>query len=225
MTSTRLDGRKSDEIRPLYCSQSLLNRADGSGRFEQGKSAVLCGVHGPMEVKINQEQLDKSTLEVNFRPMVGLPGTREKKYETVIRNTFENAILSGLHPRTLIQMNAQVLWDDGCVLATAINAVTLALIDAGIPVKNIISASTCLIDGEGQLVIDPTLKELETPSSSIHTFAFDSTTQGVVFSESIGSYSEDDYFRCLEICCAAATKIHAFMRTALEKKLEKENQY
>ncbi|KAK9760020.1 exosome non-catalytic core subunit rrp46 [Basidiobolus ranarum] len=225
MTLTRPDGRKSDEIRPLYCSQGLLNRADGSARFEHGKSAVLCGIHGPMEVKINQEQLDKATLEVVFRPMVGLPSTREKKYEAVIRRTFEKAILTGLHPRTLIQMNAQVLWDDGCVLATAINAVTLALIDAGIPSKSIVSASTCLIDENGDLVIDPTTKELEAAHSSLHTFAFDSATQGAVFSESIGSYTEEEYFQCLEMCSTAALKVQGFMRTALEKKLEKENQY
>ncbi|ORY00697.1 ribosomal protein S5 domain 2-like protein [Basidiobolus meristosporus CBS 931.73] len=240
------DGRKNDEIRPLYCSQGLLNRADGSARFEHGpfqyppsrrvffnthpfhslgKSAVLCGINGPMEVRLTQEKLDKATLEVVFRPMIGLPSTREKKYEAVIRRTFENAILTGLHPRTLIQLNVQILWDDGCALATAINAVTLALIDAGIPSKSIIAASTCLITDAGELIVDPTAKELEAPHSSLHTFAFDSATQEAVFSESIGSYTEEEYFRCLDICSAASVKVQGFLRTALEKKLEKENQY
>jgi len=76
---------------------------------------VLCSVVGPAEVKIRDEKLDKATIEVIARPLVGLPGIKDKSRERSIRETLEPLILSGLHPRTGIQIVVQTMKDDGCV--------------------------------------------------------------------------------------------------------------
>lgn len=70
---------------------------------------------GPAEVKIRDEQLDKATVEVVARPLVGLPSVKDKAREQNIRETLEPILLSGLHPRTLIQIVVQTMKDDGCV--------------------------------------------------------------------------------------------------------------
>lgn len=80
-----------------------------------GGSSVLCSVVGPAEVKIRDEQLDKATVEVVARPLVGLPSVKDKAREQNIRETLEPILLSGLHPRTLIQIVVQTMKDDGCV--------------------------------------------------------------------------------------------------------------
>lgn len=70
---------------------------------------------GPTEVKIRDEQLDKATVEVVARPLIGLPSVKDKAREQNIRETLEPILLSGLHPRTLIQIVVQTMKDDGCV--------------------------------------------------------------------------------------------------------------
>jgi hypothetical protein len=47
------------------------------------------------------------------------------------------------------------------VLSTAANALMLALMDAGIPMKELGCASTCIIDPNGQFILDPNRLELE----------------------------------------------------------------
>ncbi|CAJ0638311.1 11866_t:CDS:2, partial [Entrophospora sp. SA101] len=153
-------------------------------------SCVICSVNGPAEVKIRDEKLDKATIDVVVRPLVGTPGTKDKKHEYILRSIFESVIQSGLHPRTLIQIVSQVMEDDGSILATSINATTLALMDAGIPMKNVVTAVSCILDKNDEILVDPTLQEMENLQSA-HTFAFDNTSSNLIFCDSSGIYSEE----------------------------------
>ncbi|KAF9422056.1 Exosome component 5 [Entomortierella beljakovae] len=246
---SRLDRSRTSphQLRPFFSSQNLLNRADGSAQFDFGGSSVLCSIVGPAEVKIRDEKLDKATLEVVARPLVGLPGVKDKAYEHSIRETLEPLVLSGLHPRTGIQIVIQTMKDDGCILSTAFNAVILALLDAGIPLKSILGSVTCVIDSQtNQILLDPTTEELA-QAKSTHIFVFDnktsvssstnsnnensmdqddseSTLGAILFSDSTGLFTEDEYFECANVCFKAAQAVHGFIRTAVQKKLEKEYQ-
>ncbi|KAF9909820.1 Exosome component 5 [Linnemannia zychae] len=236
---SRLDRTRTSahQLRPFFSSQNLLNRADGSAQFDFGESSVMCSVVGPAEVKLRDEKLDKATIEVVVRPLVGLPGIKDKAREQAIRETLEPLVLSGLHPRTGIQIVIQTMKDDGSILATSFNATILALLDAGIPLKSILGAVTCIIDNEtNQILLDPTTEELANAKST-HTFVFDNkssiTTQGeeestvdaaTLYSDSTGLFSEEEYFECAQICYKAVQAVHGFIRTAVQKKLEKEYQ-
>ncbi|KAF8980853.1 Exosome component 5 [Entomortierella lignicola] len=243
---SRLDRSRTSphQLRPFFSSQNLLNRADGSAQFDFGGSSVLCSVVGPAEVKIRDEKLDKATIEVVARPLVGLPGIKDKAREQTIRETLEPLVLSGLHPRTGIQIVVQTMKDDGCILSTSFNATILALLDAGIPLKSILGSVTCIIDSQtNQILLDPTNEELALAKST-HVFVFDnktsvsSTQQGgdmdldnadsnlgaILFSDSTGLFTEEEYFECAQICFKAAQAVHGFIRTAVQKKLEKEYQ-
>ncbi|GJJ72605.1 exosome complex component RRP46 [Entomortierella parvispora] len=237
----RLDRtRTANQLRPFFSSQNLLNRADGSAQFDFGGSSVLCSVVGPAEVKIRDEKLDRATIEVIARPLVGLPGIKDKSRERSIRETLEPLILSGLHPRTGIQIVVQTMKDDGCILSTAFNATVLALLDAGIPLNSILGSVTCIVDEKsGEILLDPTTEELS-QAKSTHVFVFDnkssisttgaaamdldSESSPILFSDSTGLYTEEEYFKCANICHKAAQTVHGFIRTAVQKKLEKEYQ-
>lgn len=121
----------------------------------------MCSVSGPVEVQIRDEKLDEATVEVVVRPAKGIPSTKEKLMESMLRTAFEPVILGGMMPRTLVQIVVQVVKDDGCVLAAAINAITIALLDAGIPMKHMAASITVMIDQDNELVLDPTAVELE----------------------------------------------------------------
>lgn len=59
-----------------------------------------------------------------------------------MRAAVDAVILSSLHPRTTIQIVVQVVQDDGSLLSTAVNAATLALLDAGIALKSVVVAAS-----------------------------------------------------------------------------------
>ncbi|KAF9119936.1 Exosome component 5 [Mortierella sp. 14UC] len=237
---SRLDRTRTSahQLRPFFSSQNLLNRADGSAQFDFGESSVMCSVVGPAEVKLRDEKLDKATIEVVVRPLVGLPGIKDKAREQAIRETLEPLVLSGLHPRTGIQIVVQTMKDDGSILATSFSATILALLDAGIPLKSILGAVTCIVNNEtNQILLDPTAEELANAKST-HTFVFDNKSSitskdeqeesavdaATLYSDSTGLFSEEEYFECAQICYKAVQAVHGFIRTAVQKKLEKEYQ-
>ncbi|GAB5585684.1 exosome non-catalytic core subunit rrp46 [Umbelopsis nana] len=221
----RLDGRtEASQLRAFAASQSLLNRADGSAKFAFGDSTAVVSVVGPAEVKIRDEKMDEATVELVVRPEVGFPSTKDKVLERTLRQAIEPTILSGMMPRTLIQIVVQIEQEDGNMLSTAVNAISLAMLDAGLPMSSMIASVAAAIDQEGNLLLDPNSQELE-DASSVHTFAFDNTSSyNLLLSQSSGTFSEDQYFECLEACKHASERVHSFIRAAVEKKIQKEYQ-
>lgn len=72
----------------------------------------------------------------------------------IIERTFKEAILVHIHPRTEIVISLNVISQDGGVFAACINAATLALIDAGIPMYDYVSACAAAIY-ENSPLLDP----------------------------------------------------------------------
>ncbi|KAJ3291791.1 Exosome component 5 [Borealophlyctis nickersoniae] len=217
MTATnrlRPDKRELTVIRNMSCSFGLLNRADGSARFG-------FAVYGPAEVKIRDEKLDKATVEVSFTPVSGTSTTQDRLYERIIRESLETSILAALHPRTSIRITCQAVSDDGSILSAAMNAAVLALIDAGIPLQSLIGSTTCMIDDQGDVLLDPTALELQN-ARSVHMFAFDNVSSGIIACESVGLYTASEYEDCYAYGEGGAKYVHAFMTTAITRKVAKE---
>ncbi|CAI5717405.1 unnamed protein product [Hyaloperonospora brassicae] len=99
----------------------------------------------------------------------------------------------------------------------AINAVCLALIDAGIPMVSVITASSCGIAVDGCLNLDPSLVEEEEAVAWVTT-ARSSTSDGVLTCITSGLLSEEQYFACSEACQRASESVAAFFRIVQEKK-------
>lgn len=99
---------------------------------------------------------DKANLEVNLtianfstfeRKKRSKSEKRMVELRTTLERTFEQLVLLHLYPRTNITINVQVLSQDGGMLAAITNAITLAIIDAGIAMYDYVSSVSCgLID-------------------------------------------------------------------------------
>ncbi|KAJ1671501.1 exosome non-catalytic core subunit rrp46, partial [Spiromyces aspiralis] len=110
----RPDRRAETEIRALSCRQGFLKQADGSAQFSAGgRSTVICGVYGPAEARVYDERLDSAFVEVRYRPDIGVPQTGDTWNREWLRELFERVIMCHLHPRTLVQLNFQVVQNDG----------------------------------------------------------------------------------------------------------------
>jgi exosome complex component RRP41 len=145
----RLDGRKPDEIRPIKIKVGVLNRADGSCYFEFGGNKVIAAVYGPREVHPRHMQKSNSAVvryrynmasfSVEDRKRPG-PDRRSIEVSKVSREALEPVIFQEYFPRSAIDIFVEVLQADAGTRTAGINAASIALADAGIPMKSLISS-------------------------------------------------------------------------------------
>jgi exosome complex component RRP46 len=164
----------------MSCGLGMLKRSDGSGKFDFGSSIVLCGVYGPVQASLKEELVDKALISVTFTPLAGAgglfisfwiyllillrvlnTGTQDRLYEKILGQIAGSLILANLYPKTVIKITCQTMSQDGSILSAAINAMILALLDSGLPMKTTCCAVACIINKDGDLILDPTALELE----------------------------------------------------------------
>ncbi|KAK6454944.1 ribosomal protein S5 domain 2-type protein [Scheffersomyces xylosifermentans] len=174
----RLDGRRWNEIRNFECRiNTHPNSSDGSSYIEQGNTKVICMVQGPMEPTLrSQANANKATIEVNLA--VANFSTLERKkrsksekrmveMKTTLERTFEQSVMCNLYPRTVIQIDLHVLSQDGGLLAGLTNAITLALIDAGVAMYDYVAAITAGLHDQSPLLDLNGLEELDMSTLTI----------------------------------------------------------
>jgi len=152
----RLDGRRPRELRKVRARMGIFADAEGSAYIEQGNTKVLVVINGPRDGE-SQAEHDRAIIECEFTLATFSTAQRRARYRGDRRSvelglrvaqTLEAAVLTHLYPRSRIDIFVQVLQSDGGHLAAAINGATLALIDAGVPMKDFVCAcSAGVIDG------------------------------------------------------------------------------
>jgi len=145
----RPDGRQFDEIRPLYSEVGILPRTHGSGMFQRGQTQVLTvatlGPLGDVQVLdgLGDEEFKRYIHHYNFppystgeaRPMRG-PGRREIGHGALAERALEPVIPSEDEFPYTIRLVSEVLSSNGSTSQASVCASTLALMDAGVPIKN-----------------------------------------------------------------------------------------
>jgi exosome complex component RRP46 len=127
-------------------------------------------------------------------------------------------VLLFLHPRTMISIVVQVVNDDGSLLSCAVNAVSLALMDAGVAMGALAMSSTCALLADGSVVMDP-VEEEEAQAAGVVTTAYSSVDEGVLASLTAGVMSEEKYFECAAANRRAGEAAMAFVRLAIKQKM------
>jgi len=145
----RLDGRKPDELRPIKLEVGVLSNADGSAYIEQGKNKILAAAFGPRELHPKHLALpDRMVLRCRYHMAPfsvqerksPAPSRREVELSKVIRESLEPSIFMEYYPRTGVDIFVEVLQADGGTRCASITAASLALADAGIPMRDLVTA-------------------------------------------------------------------------------------
>lgn len=144
----RPDGRALDEIRPIECDINLLPRTHGSGLFTRGQTQALSvctlGALGDVQILdgIDLEESKRFMHHYNFPPFsVGearplrAPGRREIGHGALGERALEPIIPSEAEFPYTIRLVSEVLESNGSTSQASICASTLALMDAGVPIK------------------------------------------------------------------------------------------
>ena len=144
----RPDGRSIDEIRPLSSETNLLPRTHGSGLFTRGQTQALSictlGALGDVQILdgLSVEESKRFMHHYNFpsfsvgetRPMRG-PGRREIGHGALGERALEPVIPNEKDFPYTIRLVSEVLESNGSTSQASICASTLAMMDAGVPIK------------------------------------------------------------------------------------------
>ncbi len=144
----RIDGRSPEQHRNVRMEVGVLSNADGSALVAYGDTVVVAAVYGPREVHPRHLALpDRAILRVRYhmtpfstpderkRPE---PTRREIEISKIIREALEPVVILEQFPRTSIDVFIEVLQADGSTRVASITAASLALADAGIPMRDLV---------------------------------------------------------------------------------------
>jgi exosome complex component RRP41 len=221
----RIDGRRLDQLRPIKLEVGILDKADGSAYIEQGKNKILVAVYGPREAHPKHIAMPERAVircryhmapfSVDERKSPA-PSRREMELSKVIRESLEPVVLTDLYPRTTIDVFIEVLQSDGGSRCAAITAASLALADAGIPMKEMVAA--CAVGKiEGKLALDLSDAEDKYGEADIPV-ALVPNAGLVTLLQMDGHLTMSEFEQGLGIAIEACKTLHAMQRETLKKK-------
>ncbi len=221
----RLDGRDINELRPLEIDCGLLTRADGSATIRHGNNYIVVSVFGPRELHPKHLMLpDRALLRCEYRLAsfsVGerkspAPRRREHELSKIIREALEPVLFLERYPRTTIDMYVQVLNADGGTRCASITAAAVALADAGIPMKGLVTSVAAGKAG-GKVILD--LSDIEDKDGEGDLPVAISMHDGnITLLQLDGNFTFDEVKEGIEMAAVACENIHEIQRDALTRK-------
>ncbi|HRZ86084.1 MAG TPA: exosome complex exonuclease Rrp41 [Candidatus Paceibacterota bacterium] len=163
----RFDGRKFDETRKITAKVGVIPNADGSAMFAFGDTIAYAAVYGPKQLHPQHLQNpEKGLLRCNYSMMSFSvtdrirpgPNKRSTEISKVTEWALNPAVLIDDYPNTVVDVHIIIPQADASTRCAGINAASLALAHAGIPMKELIT-SVSIGKMDKQLVVDVNKKE------------------------------------------------------------------
>mmetsp|Transcript_1646 Transcript_1646/g.1994 ORF Transcript_1646/g.1994 Transcript_1646/m.1994 type:complete len:233 (-) Transcript_1646:466-1164(-) len=163
VSGLREDGRRPTEIRRFKCDFKSSGNHDGSATVHMGLTTVSATVQGPREVTRYKEAKHDRAI-IRFKVIMAPFSTMERKKRrhgdrkvtalvSLLEETFSGVVQTQLYQNSQIDVTISVLAADGGYTSACINAASLALLDAGVPMLDIVAAcsvgfvdNNCIID-------------------------------------------------------------------------------
>jgi exosome complex component RRP41 len=220
----RLDGRGPLDLRPIKFKAGVLKRADGSCYLEFGGNKVMAAVYGPREVHprhlqnssraIVRYRYNMAAFSVEDRKRPG-PDRRSIEISKVSRESLECVVLEALYPRSAVDIFVEILQADAGTRAAGINAASVALADAGIPMKCLVSA--CAVGKvDDTLVLDLNKDEDNYGQADLPI----AVTQfgDISLCQMDGHLTEEEFGQAVDMAIVGCKKLHEMQKQALVDK-------
>lgn len=221
----RHDGRRPDELRPIRMEVGVLSNANGSALVEFGRTKVIAAVYGPRELHPRHISLpDRAVIRCRYHMAPfsteerknPAPSRREIELSKVIREALEVAIFTELYPRATIDVFIEVLQADGGTRTTGITAASLALADAGIPMKDLV-AGVAVGKVDGVLVLDIDQVEDEYGEADMPVAMMPSLGK-ITLLQLNGVLTTEEFREALKLAEKGLREIYRLQREALRRK-------
>ncbi|HYV09154.1 MAG TPA: exosome complex exonuclease Rrp41 [Thermoplasmata archaeon] len=221
----RLDGRKSDELRPIRIEAGVLRRADGSAYMEWGGNRVLAAVYGPREAHprhlqdparaLVQCRYNMAPFSVSDRKRPG-PDRRSVEISKVISEAFASVVFVEQFPRTSVDIFIEVLQADAGTRCAGLSAASVALADAGVPMRDLL-ASCASGKIEGVVCVDLN-KEEDNFGDADCPMAIVPRTGEIVLLQMDGHLTYDEFQKVMDLSIGATHRIYELQRDALRRR-------
>ena len=145
----RNDGRKFDEMRKMEAKVGIVKSADGSAMFKIGNTIAIAAVRGPRNLHPKfMQNPQKGILRCNYNMMSFSvderirpgPSRRSREISLVTRNALRPAVNLEEFPNAVVDVFVEIQQADAGTRCAGICAASMALADAGIPMKDLICA-------------------------------------------------------------------------------------
>jgi len=237
----RVDGRGYQDLRPISCEVSVLPRAHGSAIFQRGETqAMALATLAPIEEAQmidaygGGEQSKRFILHYNFPPFsvgetgrTGGPGRREIGHGALAERSLEPVVPKENDFRYAIRISSEIMESNGSTSMASVCAGTLALMDAGVPVKTPVAGiSIGLVTGDGgsdsgekpyELLTDIIGSEDHFGDMDFKLCGTDAGVTGFQLDLKLPGISHKVMAEAIQRAKEARTKILGFMASALEK--------
>ncbi len=189
----RPDGRSTTEVRPISCEVGILPRTHGSGLFTRGQTQVLTiatlGSIGEKQIidSLGAEEAKRFMHHYNFPPFsvgevrrIGSPGRREIGHGALAERAIGAVIPDTDEFPYTIRLVSEVLSSNGSTSMGSVCGSTLALMDAGVPIKAPVAGAAMglMTDGKGGYAILTDIQGVEDHVGDMD-FKVAGTTEGI----------------------------------------------
>ncbi len=221
----RIDGRKKHELRQIRMEVGVLKNADGSAYIEWGNNKIIAAVYGPREIHPKHLQRPETAIlrvrynmapfSVEERKKPG-PDRRSVEISKVIHGALQPALILEMFPRTVIDVFIEVLQADAGTRVAGITAASLALADAGIPMRDLVAACAAgKIDGE--IVLDPN-KEEDNYGEADVPVAVMPMKNDITLLQMDGYLTKEEFLEAVRLAMKGAKAVYQKQREALKEK-------
>ncbi|MBS1266890.1 MAG: Exosome complex component Rrp41 [Candidatus Woesearchaeota archaeon] len=224
----RLDGRKPGELRPITAKAGVIDRADGSAYFKIGNTAAYATVYGPRELHPRFLRNPKKGLlrcEYRMMPFSGMgdrvrPGynRRSKEISMVTEKALSPVVDLSDFPNSVVDVFIDLPETDAGSRCAGICAASIALADAGIPMKDLVVA---LAAGkvDDMVLVDPNYDEeaYDAEVADIPIAVIPSTNE-ISLLQMDGIIKKTDLKKAMKLGLKATDKIYKIQRAALKDK-------
>ena len=228
----RLDGRKPEDVRDIGIEMGVIPNADGSAMVTFGKTKVLAAVYGPRELHPRYQMLsdranvrvryDMLTFSVEDRKRPG-PGRRETEISKVLSEALTRVVLTEKYPMCAIDVFVVVIQADASTRVTGLNAASLALADAGIEMKDLVTSlsfgKSYDDKGKGHMVVDLEKEEDNWGMGDI-AYAMAPALGEILLLQVVGDVTPEEYEQGKAMADKAMMKIYEMQKRALKARYQ-----
>jgi len=224
----RLDDRKFDELRPMEAKAGVIPNADGSAYFKIGKTTAYAAVYGPRELFprfLQDPKKGKIRCFYNMMPFSGSgerirPGSNRRSQEIsmVMNSALEPVVDLSAFPNSVVDIFVELPQTDAGTRCAAISAAAMALADAGIPMKDMVS-SIAVGQVDGTVLADLCYNEeaYDAIVSDIPV-AMTHNNKEITLLQMDGEISKENLIKALELAKVATEKVYELQKKALKEK-------
>ncbi len=223
----RPDKRKNDELRPIEAKAGIIKRADGSGYFKIGDTEAYAAVYGPRNLYPRfMQDPQKGILRCNYNMMpfsgsgerIRPGGSRRSKEISMVT---EKALLPVLDldefPNSVIDLYIEFPQTDSGSRCAGICAASIALADAGLVMKDLIS-SVAVGFVNNEVIVDLTKEEEDIENAVDIPMAIMPTTGDITLLQMDGMITKEDLKKAIELGKKACNKILEAQKKSLKEK-------